>query len=93
MGDLEITLPGYRPPSTAITEVYFREEGAQEWTLLGTLGEDGLILPSKRRWRVGVECGQRWWRLRSWRRCRLFRRLPSGAGFAVGPIMVIRDVR
>lgn len=43
--------------------------------------------------RVGVECGQRWWRPSSWRRTALddnvfrFRRL-TGRGFAFGPLMV-----
>jgi len=34
---------------------------------------------------LGVECGQRWWRPRSWRGPGLFRKLSGG--FAFGPIM------
>lgn len=36
--------------------------------------------------RVGVECGQRWWRPRSWTTGTLLRRFSGG--FAVGPVMV-----
>lgn len=37
--------------------------------------------------KIMVECGQRWWRPRSWRCPNFFRRLPGARGFAVGPII------
>lgn len=43
---------------------------------------------------VGVECGQRLWRPRSWRRARSadnvfrFRKFYAGGGIAFGPLMI-----
>lgn len=38
------------------------------------------------------ECGQKWYRLSSWRQCKLFRKLPNGLGFAIGPIMFLKEL-
>lgn len=51
--------------------------------------------------KIGVECGQRWWRLSSWRRWSFFekkywwdvkpRKFKDGSGFAIGPIMFWKE--
>lgn len=50
--------------------------------------------------KIATECGQRWWRLSSWRRWDsstrkyksnvYIRRFRDGSGFAIGPIMFWR---
>lgn len=53
-----------------------------------TFGVPMRLLDTRRgHFGVGVECGQRFWSRRSWRRP-VLRRFPGG--FAVGPVMIWR---
>jgi hypothetical protein len=42
-------------------------------------------------WNIGIYCGARFWRFADWKTYGLYRKLTSGYGFSIGPVVFYRE--